>query len=1508
MAIREANINVNARKGTFDSDVQQLLTVARSRKVSVEVEATHTGGTRSGEIISVESLEQAEQIVTQIESRLAALTAKPIEIKIKFDGLDSIEAAVSGGGKGSRSSRGAGRSRRASRVDSPGTAEEQRGLAEYKTLQASGGTLEEQRRRTVAADTNRTKSLELQERALKTREDRVLQQEKAVELREKRLQAQELRTNSTLDRAQTSSNKSRAGESEEAVAHAAYQAVEAKKAQDRKVEKEKAVIVPGSYADKQKQFKENYEARQQEKADQRSYQAQLQRKSQEIEEKRVKDEERAANKKLADDRRIKAAEEKDRRIDRRTKAAVKEFGESTKANEVGAFFGGLFSDDFLSGGQRRTAQRATNAKEFAAQQRFAGLPGLEAALLQSKAPSLLNFKNLARPEVAQQIGFGGVFGGLPGIAATAVGGIVGGLPGALAASTIQQTIQGVIIDPLIHAFTERKAEFEEAGRSFAQSILGIQSSLQATTTALGAGGAPASLGASLAFQERKATDIQLEARKRLLPLGIGGQTESTFVQGIQQAAASRGINFSAKGLAEVGGIFGGGIISQRKSLLDNPNLLLRDLQDYVTGGALSKRTILSQLGGFRQASTAVGNATTEEEFLKAIRPIASYEQTVRGSGSVAAVQQRLEGAQDQLRTIAGTELLNIIKEPLANLAKGLGASDTENTFKNLGRVFGEISAVGINLTTAMTGLNNAFSQALGPVGDMFNAAKGLLGGGGAASEKATDGLIAAVKERGAVGSRVSDSQKLQNLLQTGGFGDEVLKYETSQISNPSALLAGLARAQSTFGESPEFKSRLPGLLAAKEGLQEAEFKDRSRIFSSGLGDNALERSSISERIGTLSSQRLANIGELNTNINASKEVVDFQALENKRRTAERQLKASDRRFEDLQAGIETSGLDDTQEQAIKIVDAVGRFAVNTSKALVPSFGTGEFYTGEAENLKTSPVTSTREDRAKAAEEEKRLGNKFAEEAFAAKDAIATGKANQALGSPALTQLAAAGVESEQKILELRKQQLQIMEKDTEIVKQRFDSLVNVFQGFGAAGSGITANLGVRGADRQLEELDKQAQFRQGTRGLIGDFQKGSLASAGTQAREIQDSFRGKDLEALKADLADQDKVGLIKRAGVQRNRIESQFAGISAIGQTAGENATVFNANTLAGQQQISALKQRASFGEREQLFKLANAEAPKGGFRSELEQTLFLQSKRQSAIKYNQNLGQEYDRTTQEGLRGFTQQANDQGLQLARQRSTQLIQEETIKRSNLNREIDSSRASLANFKVNLDASFASKEEQFLSAIDEVKAAGGSTPLGYDLSEERRKDLKLRGASTRANALAAEIGATGVGTQGRGFLNYDPFSAFGIAQRGAQTGLENSVTSSQIGLANLPFESKQAQIANQRNIFELQRSGGAANLPGLLPIPATAGGISKELEQYIPKQEEFDKILSGGGKEGAQADSKVLAQSVKDIQSKILIISGLAIGTAQAAVETKGMVKTIADALKSGETKVKVNL
>lgn len=337
------------------------------------------------------------------------------------------------------------------------------------------------------------------------------------------------------------------------------------------------------------------------------------------------------------------------------------------------------------------------------------------------AGRLFRASRLTNPETVIQLGFAGAFGGVPSLVGATLGGLTKAGPGgAVFGSTFTQALIAQIFDPAVQVFKQFSEEFKEAGLAFNRSILGIAAVNQANTTFVGAGGSELPISKQLSLQSDLAKNIQLKARKKLLPLGIAGQTEATFVQGLVSALSQRGINASPEEISRIAELLGGSIQAQRPALLDNTQLLLRDIQDVFGGGAQANRTILSQL--IRPSLGGIIQAKSGKDIIRSLEKggAQGFVDAATKLDNPIVLQNKLAGQLDLLKTNAGIKLLDALTPSIKRLLDTL--DDESDSGKkigeltdNLGKSFGLILGAVVDFQSSLLQKASEFKDQIVPL-------------------------------------------------------------------------------------------------------------------------------------------------------------------------------------------------------------------------------------------------------------------------------------------------------------------------------------------------------------------------------------------------------------------------------------------------------------------------------------------------------------------------------------------------------------------------------------------------------------------------------------------------------------------------------------------------------------------------------------------------------------------------------------------------------------------------
>jgi hypothetical protein len=347
---------------------------------------------------------------------------------------------------------------------------------------------------------------------------------------------------------------------------------------------------------------------------------------------------------------------------------------------------------------------------------------------QLRQPRFFEPGRLREKETLVQLGFASAFGGPTSIAAALIGGSTRfGAAGALIGSTIADAVNSRIFEPTFDRLREFSESFKEAGLAFQRSILGIGAIGQLSTRVLGPGGAELPLAGQLEFQQGRAREIQLAARSRLLRLGIAGSTEATFVQGIVSALSQRGFQGNAQQVSRIAELLGGAIQTQRPGLLEQTNLVLRDIEDVISGGPQASRTILSQLIG-RPSVEGLKNARSIEDVVKALERLGPLAEAATSANNPAALLNKIGGAIDLLNTTGGERLLTALTPALERFFNVLSDEKTVEAAGKLGNVLGIALGKFQDINTGLFEFGrNATNNFLEPLQKAIPALLGFVG-------------------------------------------------------------------------------------------------------------------------------------------------------------------------------------------------------------------------------------------------------------------------------------------------------------------------------------------------------------------------------------------------------------------------------------------------------------------------------------------------------------------------------------------------------------------------------------------------------------------------------------------------------------------------------------------------------------------------------------------------------------------------------------------------------------
>jgi hypothetical protein len=1084
--------------------------------------------------------------------------------------------------------------------------------------------------------------------------------------------------------------------------------------------------------------------------------------------------------------------------------------EAAIQKEVRAFQQQSFGSELL--GSFRGTDGRLRARQAAADQLAlnSSLPGLGAALRSNiqtqnaagQLPKLFQPENLLKADVGSRVLQGAVFGGLPG----AVGGVAGavtpfGGAGAVVGTFAVQAISQ-LFDPIIKAVDAKVEEYKSSGQALAQSILSISAIGQATTQTLSASGSPTqNIGASLLFQERRASEIQQSARGKLLPLGIGGQQESTFVRGVVSALSQRGISASADQVGNISRSLAGIIQTQRPQLLDNPALLNRDLQDVLSGLPQARRTILGSL--IRDTLPDLAKANSGADIEKALSSKSVFADVAAQSQNVVAVQNRLAGAQELVKTAGGEAFLNAQKPGLQFETAITNDPQSKLFAQNLGEITGNLDALGRSIGS-VTGLigSTLFNSIYGFAKNLANA---LPKDQTKVLEDADVVREDQVKQIQGASSRVTAKTQIDSLLGSAGLKDKVDQDATDTERSPGARIQALRSAILQFNNTPNFTTRGPGIFSE---LSDA-IKDRGTTEGSVFGEGSqadfsksilASEDTIPEQISTKQSQARAVQDQIEQ---ARKEQAES---EKNRIPLTRQLTVAQARLQgirNLERNVNTRDIV-TDTSAVAANENIG-----IRRSLADRISSGET------TVTPNPLfASLQVARTKAFSDVSTIQGQL--------------KANDtknALGDAQINNLTDKLIESETEVLKLRHQ-------GTEEVRKQGDALYNVFRKLSGSFDTKTA-AGAQGFTQT------STPFLQKSLGdslkVVAQDQESSKENAEV-LKTIEESIKKSTEPGVRTRLerqatnirrrADQlDTTRLIDEATVRDRQRESNDADSFARrgpqrelerlglgldqGTFLGAGQFAQNASNVAGLDIAANNAQISSLGSR-------------GG--SDAQRQANLETQQALRAKNSQLRIGQVDSDLNAANAPLRQAEGLAQLNIATRNLSTSITEETSKRAQLNASLETSTAALANFTKAAEAQRAGKDEQLLNLNDQIGAAGGVKPLG-DLSDAQRSGIKLNSLDAQFNQLSAETGINAQSLNGNNFdriVDSNGRGQFQSSLKEQEANLATSVQSASKELNNLTDAFAAARAALQIGINTGKRQTSASTQFGPVDL---AGAI-----------------------------------------------------------------------------------
>ena len=1096
------------------------------------------------------------------------------------------------------------------------------------------------------------------------------------------------------------------------------------------------------------------------------------------------------------------------------------------------------------------------------------------------SPSLIQMENFKDPAVLAQVAFGGVFGGAAGLTTAALGAATPlKAGGALLIGAVQQAVFSVVVDPILNAMRSKENEFKAAGEAYSQSILGITSVLQQSSRVLGAGGTPlgkGAIGAQLQFQEQRAIEIQKSARSLLLPQGIGGATEATFVQGVVSAMNQRGFaNESPERIAKIASILAGVIRAQRPQLLENPALLNRDLQDVLSGLPQAQRTILGSL--IRGALPTMANARSGGDVLKSLMPYEGFSTAVSESMNIRAVQARLEGARELNSTLGGEAYFGAIKPGLVGLKGVLEDKETRRAQEIMGESLGRIAKVGLSVEVAFTKLGASAANMLSPFVGMIDAvpkftfamisatmalnstrlssfagklglpsaAVGTLGTGlglGFAVNTAIETATALtelnterlqnkdskdeehVNRMQALAVEVNPEMRAEQHLRNAGALESVDEYSSSQSRSSANQIRILQSEMSNLN-----KDKRGGAYNELRTLIDTRSEEVGKLFGGGLGG---ELGDTQHQLIELTSdaRRRAGAGIINEAQRKLSEV-----LTSKDNLSESDIAA--KAGQDAKAAREAI---ENQKYKRAILNAESK-----SESAAPSLSIDAGFAGDASAAGTTSSafgTSPREDITDA------IGVTFEEQAKAQSSLAAANEkinhVNAGTTQYGLAEIANLSAE-EHKILQDKEKEVQYSQTIAELMFKSADALKSAFITSTPTGARLHAeaqstilneavNKTVESRvkiDSKLDELESHIEHQAMQ---LGSAKTDEQRSALRSDIDLTNELIGTELSKRK--LAGYD----IAKGEI--GKLEAELAG-----KNAGDNGGVdivslqdklksFNPNTLPGQSEQAKTELQITQGQ------IANAQVMLSVAQSRLGAPSTTDEQKSVLNQFSEYLKQiiapgeikSQEQQFQIGVvKPFNTESTNLQLQKALLDSGNLILDENDKRRSLNDQLTTSTNSLAEFDAKVRTQTMGSENSLAALGQKIKAEGGIIPASMDYSPERMKQATLAEDVAEFNRRMIEHGSTvggAVGGRPLGFTNND--SPFMQAQEAAKHQLEQSIHKITESVNGLDNEFRTLSLTLQNTIDTLSHK---------LGIPST-----KMAEKPVSLSDPGTKLMKPG--------------------------------------------------------------
>jgi hypothetical protein len=425
------------------------------------------------------------------------------------------------------------------------------------------------------------------------------------------------------------------------------------------------------------------------------------------------------------------------------------------------------------------------------------------------------------------------------------GGSNGGGPGgvvtnlSLGAGLAGFTAAGLVAEKVFETLSGTLKNVADAGLVFQKSIVAIAGVLQETTNV------PGTTAEQIATQTGNARQIQLAARSALLPLGIGGQAESSLVRSLISGSAQRGISLNANQTGILSGRLGAAITTLRPELLSNPNRLQRDIEDILAGSPRAKSTTLGV--GLQGVAPGIFSARSGDELLKATANLDKLSEALLNSDQATVQVTRALGAFDNIQTQVGDTLLQSLQPGIKVFADALGDKSIIEGLQVFAKGFGEIGSVLLEVSGGvLAGTAEGFKT-------IYNIAAQIAGLKPLGSEESPGTKFGSANIR----------TQLQGILNPIGLTGEnassdkiiekIPEFQIDQLSQAQRLLA---RNNTPEGRSLQ-EEQLPVINETINNALDKQFED----FKKGLDTGAFSgrRAANNEFLNNVSIQKIANL-------------------------------------------------------------------------------------------------------------------------------------------------------------------------------------------------------------------------------------------------------------------------------------------------------------------------------------------------------------------------------------------------------------------------------------------------------------------------------------------------------------------------------------------------------------------------------------------------------------------------------------------------------------------------